>query len=154
MLIVAIVVKRYPPNPNAPRIAPPGIASIAMVFLESASYNASWGPMSWILVGEMFSGQNREIGAAIGTSSQWLFNFTLAKITPYALADIGAFGTFLMFSCFNYALVPYVYFVIKEVSLIRGIRGWMMLTRNRLLENLSSKLIVNSKRSRTTTHQI
>jgi hypothetical protein len=38
-----------------------------MVFLESASYNMSWGSMPWLLVGEMFSGINREVGAAIGT---------------------------------------------------------------------------------------
>lgn len=115
MLIVAVVVKFKTPDPNASSITPSGLATIAMVYLESASFNFSWGPVSWVYVGEIFNNQNREVGVAIGTASQWIFNFAVSKTTPYVLAAAGPFGTFLMFSVANFALVFFVYFIITEV---------------------------------------
>lgn len=55
------------------------------------------------------------MGNAIGTATQWLFNFIMTRITPPALANIG-WRTFLMFAIFNYALSLYAFFLIKETT--------------------------------------
>ena len=47
MLIIAVVVATHPPNPSAVYASPAGIAAIAMVYCEAASYNLSWGPVAW-----------------------------------------------------------------------------------------------------------
>ena len=44
MLIIAVVVATHPPTTHITRA---GIAAIAMVYLEAASYNLSWGPVAW-----------------------------------------------------------------------------------------------------------
>jgi hypothetical protein len=55
MLIVAILSKTFTPDPNARGISAPTAASIAMIYLEAASYNMSWvctrpfGPNSCLL---------------------------------------------------------------------------------------------------------
>jgi len=64
---------------------------------------------------EIFPSRIREIGIAIGTATQWLFNFVFSQITPHALDNIG-WRTFLMFCIFNWSLVVYTWFFIKEVS--------------------------------------
>lgn len=47
MLIIAVIVAKVPPNPNATSITSTGVAAIAMVYAEAASYNLSWGPVAW-----------------------------------------------------------------------------------------------------------
>ncbi|KAI9739923.1 MAG: hypothetical protein M1818_004979 [Claussenomyces sp. TS43310] len=111
MLIIAVL---NATNPPSKKVTPSAIAAIIMTYCEAASYNMSWGPVSWLYLGEIFPTRLREIGIAIGSASQWLFNFALSEITPHAIRNIG-WRTFLMFAIFNYALVFYAFFVLKEV---------------------------------------
>lgn len=64
---------------------------------------------------EIFPTRIREIGIAIGTSTQWLFNFVFSQATPHAVDNMG-WRTFLMFCIFNWAIVFYVFFFIKETT--------------------------------------
>ena len=116
MLIIAIIVAKDPPTGH---ITGPAIAAILMVYLEAATYNFSWGPVSWLYLGEVFPTRTRELGIAIGAAAQWLFNFMLSQITPHAVNNLG-WKTFLMFAIFNYSLVVYAFFVLREVSLVPG----------------------------------
>lgn len=113
MLIVAVITGVTKPTGH---ITPPTAAAIAVIYLESASYNLSWGPVSWLYLGEIFPTRIREFGVAIGAASQWLFNFMMSQITPHALNNLGASHTFIMFTVFNFALVVYAYYVLREVS--------------------------------------
>ncbi|KAH8797735.1 general substrate transporter [Xylogone sp. PMI_703] len=113
MLIIAIISATHPPV--AGKISRASIASIVMVYSEAAAYNLSWGPVSWIYLSEIFPNRIREVGIAIGAAAQWLFNFMLSQITPYAIKNIG-WRTFLMFAIFNYALIAYSYFILKETQ--------------------------------------
>ena len=80
MLIIAIIVAIFPPNPLATSITSSGAAAIAIVYLEAASYNLSWGPCAWLYLGEMFPSRIRELGVASGAASQWIFNFMMSQI--------------------------------------------------------------------------
>lgn len=115
MLVIAIIVAKDPPSATG-GISKAGIAAIAMVYCEASSYNMSWGPVSWLYLGEIFPTRIREFGIAIGAASQWLFNFMLSEITPHAIKNIG-WRMFLMFSIFNFSLVVYAFFVLREVCL-------------------------------------
>lgn len=51
-LIIALIVKYNPPAAEATgKISSPGAAAIAMVYLEAAMYNLSWGPVAWYALG-------------------------------------------------------------------------------------------------------
>lgn len=65
---------------------------------------------------EIFPTRLREGGIAIGTATQWLFNFVFSQITPHAVNNLG-WRTFLMFCIFNWSLVVYSWFFIKEVRI-------------------------------------
>ena len=64
---------------------------------------------------EIFPSRIREAGVAIGTSTQWLFNFVFSQATPHAVENLG-WRTFVMFAVFNFALVVFVWFFIKETK--------------------------------------
>jgi hypothetical protein len=115
MLAIAIIVAKEPPSTTG-GVSHAGIAAIAMVYCEASAYNMSWGPVSWLYLGEIFPTRIREFGIAIGAASQWLFNFMLSEITPHAINNIH-WRMFLMFSIFNYSLVVYAFFVLREVCL-------------------------------------
>ncbi|KAJ9605350.1 hypothetical protein H2200_010007 [Cladophialophora chaetospira] len=115
MLIIALIVATHPPKPSATGITSSGAAGIAMVYLEAFSFNMSWGPLPWLYIGEIFPNRIREIGVATGAASQWLFNFVMSQVTPHAIANIG-WRTFLMFAIFNYAIIVYSYFLLKETT--------------------------------------
>ncbi|KAL4882270.1 general substrate transporter [Aspergillus karnatakaensis] len=115
MLIVAILSKTFTPDPEATGISAATAASIAMIYLEAASFNMSWGPVPWLYMSEIFPTRIREIGIAVGTSTQWLFNFVFSQATPHAVDNMG-WRTFLMFCIFNWAIVLYVFIFIKETT--------------------------------------
>lgn len=111
MLAIAIIVATHPPTGE---LTPAAIAAIIMIYCEAASFNMSWGPVAWLYLSEIFPTRIREYGIAIGAASQWLFNFMMSQITPHAINNIG-WKTFLMFCIFNYAIVLYSCFVLREV---------------------------------------
>ncbi|RMZ75080.1 hypothetical protein DV737_g5478, partial [Chaetothyriales sp. CBS 132003] len=117
MLIIAIIVATHPPKQNTDNsaITPSGAACIAMVYLEAFCFNMSWGPLAWLYIAEIFPSRIREIGIAAGAASQWLFNFVMSQITPYAIDNIG-WMTFLMFSIFNYAIIFYSWYFLRETA--------------------------------------
>lgn len=114
MLIIAILTAKFPPRAGA-GFTTTGAASIAMIYLEAMSYNVSWGPVPWIYMSEIFPSRIREVGVAIGTATQWLFNFVFSQVTPHAVANIG-WRMFLMFCIFNWSLMLFVWFLVKETK--------------------------------------
>ncbi|KKK19854.1 hypothetical protein AOCH_000572, partial [Aspergillus ochraceoroseus] len=115
MLTVALLSKTHPPDPDSTKISSPAAAAIAMVYLEAMCYNMSWGPIPWLYISEIFPTRIREMGIAVGTATQWLFNFVFSQATPHAVDNMG-WGTFLMFCVFNWALVVYAFLFIKETT--------------------------------------
>ncbi|KAE8149519.1 general substrate transporter [Aspergillus avenaceus] len=117
MLIIACVLATHPTksgeNNSSPTSA--GIAMIIMTYAEAFSFNMSWGPLPWLYVGEIFSNRTREVGVAAGAASQWLFNFMMSQVTPHAITNI-KWRMFLMFAIFNYAIIVYSWFFLKETS--------------------------------------
>ncbi|KAN0079062.1 General substrate transporter [Elaphomyces granulatus] len=117
MLIIACIVATHEPSATATQqgATGAGIAAVIMIYAEAFSFNMSWGPLTWLYLGEIFSNRTREIGIAIGAASQWLFNFVMSQMTPHAIANIG-WRTFLIFAIFNYAIIIYSWMFLKETA--------------------------------------
>lgn len=54
MLIIAIIVAKFPPGKPGDSISHSAIAAVLMVYCESASYNLSWGPVAWYVPRSLF----------------------------------------------------------------------------------------------------
>ncbi|KAA0020672.1 sugar porter family MFS transporter [Salinicola corii] len=57
-------------------------------------FNVSWGPVMWVMLGEMFPNQVRGSGLAIAGLFQWLANFAITMTFPIMLASIGLTGAY------------------------------------------------------------
>lgn len=91
------------------------MAMAAMIYLYVIGYSASWGPVPWVYLSEIFPTRLRSYGVGMGAATQWLFNFVITKITPAAVNSIG-WRTFLMFGIFCLAMSVFATFFIKETK--------------------------------------
>lgn len=81
----------------------------------SNRYSASWGPIPWVYISEIFPTRLRSYGVGMGSATQWLFNFVVTKFTPAAISNIG-WRTFIMFGVFCFAMGFWVFVFVKETK--------------------------------------
>ncbi|MEO1203614.1 MAG: MFS transporter, partial [Pseudomonadota bacterium] len=62
--------------------------------LYVAFFNFSWGPVMWVMLGEMFPNQIRGTGLAVSGLAQWSANFGITMTFPVLLAGIGLGGAY------------------------------------------------------------
>ncbi|KAI4711168.1 hypothetical protein J4E89_003733 [Alternaria sp. Ai002NY15] len=115
MFIIGAVLATNPPNPDSGSVSSASIAMVAMIYLYVIGYSASWGPVPWVYLGEIFPTRLRSYGVGMGAATQWLFNFVITKITPAAINSIG-WKTFLMFGIFCLSMGIFATFFIKETK--------------------------------------
>ncbi|WP_249714659.1 sugar porter family MFS transporter [Rhizomonospora bruguierae] len=94
-----------------------GIALIAFN-LFVVSFAVSWGPVMWVLLGEMFPNRIRAIALAVATGVNWVANWLISATFP-ALASAGlpvAYGIFTAFAILS------LLFVLRSVRETRGLQ--------------------------------
>jgi SP family sugar:H+ symporter-like MFS transporter len=110
-----------------PTVSESGKASVALpglwgpVALVAAnlfvvSFAITWGPVVWVLLGEMFPNYLRAAALAVAAAAQWIANF-LITVTFQSLANVGltlAYGLYTFF-----ALLSFI-FVYKAVAETKG----------------------------------
>jgi SP family sugar:H+ symporter-like MFS transporter len=52
-------------------------------------FNVSWGPVMWVMLGEMFPNQIRGSALAIAGLAQWMANFAISVSFPALAAGVG-----------------------------------------------------------------
>ena len=87
-------------------------ANVYVVF-----FNMSWGPVMWVMLGEMFPNQIRGSGLAVAGAAQWTSNFAITMSFPILLAGIGLAATY---SIYMVAAFLSVFFVLKYVHETKG----------------------------------
>jgi len=86
-----------------------------------AFFAASWGPVAWVVTGEIFPLKTRAKCLSLSTASNWLLNWALGYSTPYLVdkgpgnANLGPKVFFIWGSCTAIAAV-FVYFFIYETK--------------------------------------
>ena len=95
-----------------------GTVALVAANLYVFFFNASWGPVMWVMLGEMFPNQIRGSGLAISGLAQWGSNFGITMTFPILLVSIGLMGAYSLYAL---AAVVSVYFVIRHVHETRGL---------------------------------
>ncbi|OBT84146.1 hypothetical protein VE02_07481 [Pseudogymnoascus sp. 03VT05] len=120
-------------------------AGIAFVCIFIACFAATWGPIAWVVTGEIFPLKVRAKCLSMTTATNWLFNWAIAYSTPYLVkwgpgnANLQSKIFFIWFGC-CLLCIAFVYFFIyetkgltleqidelyDEVSVARDSVGWM-----------------------------
>ncbi len=95
-----------------------GTVALVAANLYVFFFNASWGPVMWVMLGEMFPNQIRGSGLAVSGLAQWGSNFGITMTFPILLASIGLMGAYSLYAL---AAVISVYFVVRHVHETRGL---------------------------------
>ena len=95
-----------------------GTVALVAANLYVFFFNASWGPVMWVMLGEMFPNQIRGSGLAISGLAQWGSNFGITMTFPILLVSIGLMGAYSLYAL---AAVISIYFVIRHVHETRGL---------------------------------
>lgn len=94
---------------------------IAFVCIYIAFFAATWGPIAWIVTGEIFPLNVRAKAMSMSTASNWLWNFGIGYATPYLVnagpgnADLGVKVFFIWGSTCVGCLI-FTYFCIPETK--------------------------------------
>jgi SP family sugar:H+ symporter-like MFS transporter len=94
-----------------------GTLALVMANLFVVFFGLSWGPIVWVLLGEMFNNRIRGVALAVAASAQWLANFAITMTFPILLGSVGLAGAYGL-----YALSAFIsiFFVVKYISETRG----------------------------------
>ena len=102
-------------------------ASVAAIFLYVGAYQLSFGPIAWLLVGEVFPSKVRSAAVGLATLSNFGGNFLVSLLLPTARETVGSRGTYLGFASVGVFALVSMYFTVIE-------------TRGKTLEDIETEL--------------
>ncbi|WP_374503106.1 sugar porter family MFS transporter [Pseudoxanthomonas sp.] len=94
-----------------------GVLALVAANVYVVFFNISWGPVMWVMLGEMFPNQIRGSGLAVAGLFQWAANFLVTMTFPMLLAGIGLAATYGLYTL---AALISVFFVLRFVHETRG----------------------------------
>lgn len=96
-------------------------AAVAFVCIYIFFFASTWGPLAWVVTGEIFPLRTRAKSLSITTATNWLLNWAIAFSTPY-LVDYGPGSAnlqskifFIWFGC-CFLCILFVYMFIYETK--------------------------------------
>jgi len=81
-----------------------------------AFFAFSWGPVMWVMLGEMFPNQYRGAALALCGMAQWGANFLITWTFPQLLAELGLGFSYGLYAFFGFLAFFFVKFFIKETK--------------------------------------
>lgn len=98
---------------------------LAFVCVFIACFASTWGPVVWVVTGELFNLSIRQKAVSLSASTNWIVNFVFAYSTPYLIDEgthtAAAMGTkiFFLWGSFNVAgLFLTIFFVYETKNLM------------------------------------
>ncbi len=106
------------------------ILTMVLIVLYIVAFALSWGPVAWVLLGEVFPLSVRGIGSAVGSAANWIANFLVSQFFLVLLAAFGdnVGGPFAVFAVFCVLSIPFVLLFVPE-------------TRGRSLEDIERGIV-------------
>ncbi|MBQ4856456.1 sugar porter family MFS transporter [Rhodanobacter sp. B2A1Ga4] len=78
-------------------------------------FGVSWGPVVWVLLGEMFPNRIRATALAVAAAAQWLANFAITSTFP-ALAELGLTFAYGLYAGFALLSLLFVLYAVRETK--------------------------------------
>jgi SP family sugar:H+ symporter-like MFS transporter len=94
-----------------------GTVALVTANLFVVFFGLSWGPVVWVLLGEIFNNRIRGAALAVAASAQWVANFAITMTFPILLGSVGLAGAYGFYTLS--ALIS-IFFVVKYIQETRG----------------------------------
>ena len=103
-------------NLNTPMLSSSGgLVAVIMLNTYVAFFAATWGPIVWVLLGEMFPNKIRAAAMSVAVAANWIANFIVSETFPGLVGiSLGlAYGLFTLGAVVSFF---YVYRYVKETK--------------------------------------
>jgi len=107
-LIAAAVMFAGSSIPNAFKLVP--------LLAYCACFSFSYGPVCWVIIGEIFPTRYRGRAVSIATAAIWLGAFIVSQSFPRMLTAVGAAGCFAVYAALTAVALVFIWFCIKETK--------------------------------------
>ncbi|KAJ7272862.1 hexose transport-related protein [Mycena rebaudengoi] len=110
LILVASLTATYQPDWDSTAAA---WSAATFIWIYVGFFGASWGPVSWTVISEVFPLSTRAHGVALAASANWITNFVVSIIVPVMLTNI-TYGTYLFFLMFMLMGIAFAIWVLPE----------------------------------------
>jgi SP family xylose:H+ symportor-like MFS transporter len=102
-----------------------GMGTLVFIIIYTASFMMSWGPITWVLISEIFPNKIRGRAVAVAVMAQWAANYLISSTYPVMMEFSGAF----------------TYGFYGAMSLLSFVFVWKMVpeTKGKTLEEIESQ---------------
>ncbi|XP_045497513.1 facilitated trehalose transporter Tret1 [Colias croceus] len=108
---------------------------LTCLMLYLLAFSLAFGPIPWLMMGEILPAKIRGAAASICTAFNWLCSFIVTTTFHDIKSALGPWGTFWLFGCICFVSLFFVVFFVPE-------------TRGKSLEQIENKLTGRNTRSR------
>jgi MFS transporter, SP family, sugar:H+ symporter len=93
-----------------------GHLAVYSAIAYSILFNFSWGPVMWVMLGEMFPNQMRGSALAVAGAAQWISNFAISMSFPWLAKNIGLPISYGFYTAFAFLSILFVYKMVYETK--------------------------------------
>ncbi|BAU64431.1 glucose transport protein [Stanieria sp. NIES-3757] len=93
-----------------------GLIALIAANLYVVCFGFSWGPLVWVLLGEMFNNKIRGAALAVAASIQWIANFIVSTTFPPLLDTVGLGFAYGLYATAAAISIFFVIFLVKETK--------------------------------------
>jgi SP family sugar:H+ symporter-like MFS transporter len=101
-------------NPTLPGL--PGIIALIAANLYVVFFGFSWGPIVWVMLGEMFNNKIRAAALSVAAAIQWIANFLVSTTFPPLLKSFGLGAAYGIYTIAAAISIFFVVLLIKETK--------------------------------------
>ena len=92
------------------------VAGLAAANLYIVAFAMSWGPVMWVLLGEMFPPRMRGAALAVSGASNWTANFAVTVTFLPLMGVAGLSGAYALYALAAAVSVPFVWKAVRETK--------------------------------------
>jgi SP family sugar:H+ symporter-like MFS transporter len=92
------------------------VAGLTAANLYIVAFAMSWGPVMWVLLGEMFPNEIRGAALAISGATNWIANFTVTVSFLPLLNLVGLAGAYALYAVAAAVSLPFVWAAVRETK--------------------------------------
>ncbi len=92
-----------------------GISTLVFIIIYTASFMMSWGPITWVLISEIFPNKIRGKAVAIAVAVQWAANYLISSTYP-AMMEFSGGMTYCFYGIMSVLSLIFVWKMVPETK--------------------------------------
>lgn len=92
-----------------------GIGTLVFIIIYTASFMMSWGPITWVLISEIFPNKIRGKAVAVAVAAQWAANYFISSTYP-AMMEFSGGLTYGFYGLMSVLSLIFVWKIIPETK--------------------------------------